>query len=52
MLSRATSGVRDRTLIVNLPGSTSAVRELVPYLLEAVPHAVEVLSGLQEDYDT
>lgn len=52
MLSRATSGVRDRTLIVNLPGSTSAVRELVPYLLEAAPHAVEVLGGLQEDYDT
>ncbi|MFO7958762.1 MAG: MogA/MoaB family molybdenum cofactor biosynthesis protein [Candidatus Brocadiia bacterium] len=52
MLSRATSGVRDRTLIVNLPGSTSAVRELVPYLLQAVPHAVEVLGGLQEDYDT
>jgi len=51
MLSRATSGVRGRTLIVNLPGSTSAVRELVPYLLEAAPHAIEVLGGVQEDYD-
>jgi len=50
MLSRAVSGVRDRTLIVNLPGSTSAVRELVPYLCEALPHAVEVLSGKPEGY--
>ncbi len=50
MLSRAVSGVRGRTLIVNLPGSTSAVRELVPYLCEALPHAAEVLSGKPEDY--
>lgn len=50
MLSRAVSGVRGRTLIVNLPGSTSAVRELVPYLCEVLPHAVEVLSGRPEDY--
>jgi molybdopterin adenylyltransferase len=50
MLSRAVSGVRGRTLIVNLPGSVSAVRELVPYLCEALPHAVEVLSGKPEDY--
>ncbi len=51
MLSRATSGVRGRTLIVNLPGKVSAVGELVPYLLNAVPHAIEVLSGVPEDYD-
>lgn len=50
MLSRAVSGVRGRTLIVNLPGSTSAVRELVPYLCEVLPHAVEVLSGQPEAY--
>jgi molybdopterin adenylyltransferase len=50
MLSRAVSGVRGRTLIVNLPGSTSAVRELIPYLCEALPHAVEVLFGKPEDY--
>jgi molybdopterin adenylyltransferase len=50
MLSRAVSGARGRTLIVNLPGSTSAVRELVPYLCEALPHAAEVLSGRPESY--
>ena len=50
MLSRAVSGVRGRTLIVNLPGSTSAVRELVPFLCEVLPHAAEVLSGKPEEY--
>ncbi len=51
MLSRAVAGVRGQTLIVNLPGSTSAVCELVPYLLEALPHALEVVRGVPEDYE-
>ncbi|MHC4480019.1 MAG: MogA/MoaB family molybdenum cofactor biosynthesis protein [Planctomycetota bacterium] len=50
MLSRAAAGVCGQTLIVNLPGSTSAVEESVPYLLEVVPHALEVLGGIPEDY--
>jgi len=50
MLSRATSGVHGRTLVINLPGSTAAVRELVPYLCQVLPHAVEVLSGKPEEY--
>lgn len=52
MLSRATSGVADRTLIVNLPGSASAVEELVPYLMEVVPHALEVIAGVPEAYES
>ena len=32
MLSNAAAGVRGRTLIINLPGSTSAVRESLEYL--------------------
>ncbi len=50
MLSRATAGIRGGTLIVNLPGSTSAVRELVPYLMQVVPHALEVIGGTVEPY--
>jgi molybdopterin adenylyltransferase len=50
MLSRAVAGTCGRTLIVNLPGSTSAVRENVPYLLQIVPHAVEVLGGKPEAF--
>lgn len=43
MLSRATAGVRGKTLIVNLPGSPKAVREGLDSILPALPHAVEVI---------
>lgn len=45
MLSRAVAGVRDRTLIVNLPGSPKAVRETIAVLLPALPHALDLLAG-------
>ena len=45
MLSRAVSGIRGKSLIVNLPGSPKAVRESLEFILPVLPHAVEVLSG-------
>ncbi|MEE1321594.1 MAG: MogA/MoaB family molybdenum cofactor biosynthesis protein [Acutalibacteraceae bacterium] len=45
MLSRAVSGIRGRTLIINLPGSPKAVRESIEVVLPVLPHAVETLSG-------
>ncbi len=45
MLSRAVSGIRGRTLIINLPGSPKAVRESIEIVLPVLPHAVETLSG-------
>jgi len=45
MLSRATAGVRGKTLIVNLPGSPRAVKEGLDAILPALPHAVEVIRG-------
>lgn len=45
MLSRAISGIRGKTLIVNLPGSPKAVRESLEVVLPVLPHAVETLSG-------
>jgi molybdenum cofactor synthesis domain-containing protein len=45
MLSRAVAGVRGRTLIVNLPGSPSGVRESLSVLLPILPHALETLRG-------
>lgn len=45
MLSRATAGIRRKTLIVNMPGSEKAVRESLEIILPALPHAVEVLRG-------
>jgi molybdenum cofactor synthesis domain-containing protein len=43
MLSRATAGIRGRTLIVNLPGSPKAARENLESILPALPHALELL---------
>lgn len=45
MLSRAISGIRGKTLIINLPGSPKAVRESIEVVLPVLEHAVETLSG-------
>ncbi len=45
MLSRAASGIRGCTLIVNLPGSPRAARENLQVILPALPHGLEKLSG-------
>lgn len=45
MLSRATAGVRGRTLIVNLPGSEKAVREAFAIVAGQLEHAVEMMAG-------
>lgn len=45
MLSRATSGIRGKTLIINLPGSVKAVRECLGAIIDAVEHAVEMING-------
>lgn len=45
MISRAVAGVRGRTLIINLPGSPSGVKESLSVILHAIPHAVEKIKG-------
>lgn len=45
MLSRAVSGIRGNTLIINLPGSPKAVKESLEYILDTLPHGLDILSG-------
>lgn len=45
MLSRATAGIRKSTLIINLPGSPKAVKESLEYILPALVHGLEILTG-------
>ncbi|MGN0299280.1 MAG: molybdopterin-binding protein [Lachnospiraceae bacterium] len=45
MFSRAVSGIRKKTLIVNLPGSPKAVTEALEFLLPQLGHGLGVLRG-------
>lgn len=49
MLSRAVSGIRKRTLIINLPGSPKGARENLQFIEKAIPHAVELLRNQVTD---
>jgi molybdenum cofactor synthesis domain-containing protein len=44
MLSRAVAGIRERTLIVNLPGSPKGALENLQTILPVLPHAVQLLT--------
>lgn len=45
MLSRAAAGIRKQTLIINLPGSPKAVKESLTYIIDALGHGIEILTG-------
>ena len=45
MLSRAVSGIRKQTLIINLPGSPKGARENLQVVMPAMEHAVKLLRG-------
>ena len=49
MFSRAVSGIRKKTLIVNLPGSPKAVKESLEYLLPALEHGLGILRGTENE---
>ncbi|MCI6005505.1 MAG: MogA/MoaB family molybdenum cofactor biosynthesis protein [Blautia sp.] len=49
MLSRATAGIRKKTLIINLPGSPKAVRESLEYIVDSLAHGIEILTGEATD---
>lgn len=49
MLSRAVSGIRGDTLIINLPGSPKAVKEALDYALDSIHHGLEILTNKTSD---
>ena len=49
-LARGIAGVRNRTLIVNLPGSTSGVRDALAALDPIIDHACDILRGRVTDH--
>ncbi len=48
-LSRGVSGIRNRTLIINLPGSLKAVKENLACLDNVLDHGLKVLKHLDTD---
>jgi molybdopterin adenylyltransferase len=49
MLSRGVAGTRNKTLIINMPGSEKAVRETFEIVRPVLEHAVELIHGEVED---
>jgi molybdenum cofactor synthesis domain-containing protein len=50
MLSRAVAGVRNKTLIINLPGSPRGVRENLAVVLPVLEHALDLLNGVRGEH--
>jgi molybdopterin adenylyltransferase len=47
MLSRAVAGIRDNTLIINLPGSPKGAVENLSFVLDVLPHGIGILQGTE-----
>lgn len=45
ILSRQTAGIRNNTLIVNLPGKPKAIRQCLDAVFPAIPYCIELLEG-------
>ena len=45
ILSRQTAGIRDTTLIVNLPGKPRAIRQCLDAVFPAIPYCIDLLEG-------
>ncbi len=45
ILSRQTAGIRNKTLIINLPGKPKSIRECLDAVFPAVPYCVDLIEG-------
>ena len=49
-LSRGLAGVRNRSLVVNLPGSPGGVRDALEALSPIIGHAIQIVRGVPTDH--
>ena len=45
ILSRGISGIRKKTLIINLPGSIKGVKDSLELIYRPLPHGLDILTG-------
>lgn len=45
ILSRQAAGIRNQTLIVNLPGKPRAIRECLEAVFPAIPYCIDLIGG-------
>ena len=45
ILSRQTAGIRNRSLIVNLPGKPKSIRQCLEAVFPAIPYCIDLLEG-------
>lgn len=45
ILSRQTAGIRNKTLIVNLPGKPKSIRECLEAVFPSIPYCIDLLEG-------
>jgi molybdopterin adenylyltransferase len=45
ILSRQTAGIRNKTLILNLPGKPKAIRQCLDAVFPAIPYCIQLLEG-------
>ena len=45
ILSRQTAGIRNKSLIINLPGKPKSIRECLDAVFPAVPYCIDLIKG-------
>lgn len=45
VLSRQTAGLRDKSLVINLPGKPKSIRETFDEVFKSIPYCIDLLGG-------
>jgi len=49
ILSRGVTGIKEKTLIINLPGSPKGAAENLGFIMDAIPHALGIMTGNEKE---
>ncbi len=49
LLSRGITGIKEKTLIINLPGSPKGAGENLSFIIDAIPHALGIMTGNEKE---